>query len=49
MPSCPAAVKINFIRKNFGGRQLGTEGSEPPRVSGHIPTGVTWPRPISDV
>ena len=29
-----------------GGRQLGTEGSELPRGSGHIPTGVTWPRPI---
>ena len=33
----------------FGGRQLGTEGSELPQGSGHIPTGVTWPRPISDV
>ena len=30
-------------------RQLGTEGSELPRGSGHISTEITWPRPINDV
>ena len=32
-----------------GNRQLGTKGSELPRGSGHIPTGITWPSPINDV
>ena len=52
---CPVFLKDTYpllIGVRGSGRwpkTVGTDGSELIRGSGHIPTEITWPRPINDV